>query len=454
MRLAEKLQDAGDAAGDLAPGQDPRRLYSETMSELEKGIASKTNELRYNTLWASISPTGNIYRYNAVSAEHRKHCEDLWSQLLVLADEYAGLLGGDGLSRENRAEALCAALQTVKVQGTGGAKFGRGFQPLQEYLEERVWRLGPFLVPLGPEHMSQYRNATLMAICVFVVQVLAPFTVFINRWQMDTNYLKNPRALYANLSWAQAFCLGPTLKDKLTTVMGFCLIAVIIFIIRLYVAEETANARKSARLPFDAFWFFTGAFANAWCCVLTACNILLLFWSEETATNIILDSMTLLFVFKLDDMSDALSGLLGLTDTDFQRVVSWNCAMLAQCPVRISDLINKEASSVAELWQIEMDMDYRLLTPIAASVSDRSFPRTACATRLMLAPSHENQPLVPKDLDVGVQLLYQWTPSNKKRLPSRLAPAVWMIWSFIEGFLLLLQFVLPMLWFVVNKPCY
>merc|ERR1719221_1158541 len=71
--------------------------------------------------------------------------------------------------------------------------------------------------------------------------------------------------------------------------------------------------------------------------------------------------MTLLFVFKLDDLSDILCSFVGLTDEDFQRLVAWKVAMLSQCPVRLADLIDSQAVSAEKLWRIRYDEDGHLL---------------------------------------------------------------------------------------------
>jgi len=459
MKLAESLGKTCNVTG----VDDPKLLYPLVMAELRQGLKAKGSN-QYQTLWSAVSPTGNIYRYNGLLAERRKHCEDLRLQAMEIADTYAHLLGGASNTPQERLSVLLKALGEVQLSAPSTkqnelveAPPDPGFPPLQEYIGEEVIRFGPILQPADAQARSHHHNATCMAFIVFLIQVLAPCLVFTNRWHMKTNYLRDPHALWARLSFAEAMCLGRTPQEQMTTVMGVCLITVIIFVVRLYVAEEIENAVKSSRLPTDQFWMPMGMIANMWCCVLTVLAVPLLFWSEETPTNIVLDSMTLLFIFKLDDLSELLGGLLRMTESEFQRAVSWNAALIGQCPVRVSDVINPNAKSLNDLWCIKFDSMGHLLM---AAQPGRETPGL-CETRLSPISASENcqllrgQPVGDADAPVSsARLRYHQSPQHSTELPTFIGNTMYAAWICLSRVLSVLQFVVPPLWFVVSKPCY
>ena len=48
-----------------------------------------------------------------------------------------------------------------------------------------------------------------------------------------------------------------------------------------------------------------------------------------------------------------------MTDEDFQRMTSWNFALLYQCPVDLGEVVNPEASGPHDFWKIRIE-DQRL----------------------------------------------------------------------------------------------
>jgi len=463
MKLAGKLDSANSVEGTI---DDPKQLYIAVMAELNQGIMAKRGTEYFQSLWSLVAPTGNIYRYNGLLAERRKHCEDLRKQAMEVADSYSYLLGGSMTSPGERLGMLTKALEKTQVRGSfskqtemleAAPPLTTGFHPLQEYMDE-VRRFGPFLEPVDAKARNHHRKAVCIAFFIFGIQILAPGLVFANRWYMDTNFLRDPHTLYARLTFAEAMCLGRTPLEKWTTVMGVCFITVLIFVVRLYVAEENENATKSSRLPTDTFWLTVGIVANMWCCILTVLALPVLFWSEDTPTSIVLDSMTLLFVFKIDDLSEILGSFLNMTDSEFQRVAAWNAALLAQCPVRVRDLINFEAKSVEELWSIEFDSTGHLLT--TAQPGNPS--SHVCETRLMpLASSERTGLLRQQTVRDGSQLVvasarlqYHRSQEHREVLPTVLSTFLQNLWIILGWLLSVLQFVIPPMWFVVSKPCY
>lgn len=476
MKLAEKIESSHDVYATL---DNPKKLYPLLLTQLNRQIMEKAGADYFQMLWSLVAPTGNIYRYNGFLAERWKHCEDIRNQAMEIAESHKHLLGGETTTRQQRLDLLIKALERVQVHGAW-SKQGEhaetppvpGFHPLQEYMEEEVSRTGPVLQPTDPQARNHHWKSVVIAAFIFGIQVLAPTLVFANRWMMDTNYLRDPHSLFARLTFREAMCLGRTTVERCTTVMGVCFITVIIFVVRLYVSEENENAVKSSRLPTDRFWLTVGIFANMSCCIMTVLCIPLLFWSEETPTNIVLDAMTLLFVFKLDDLSEVLGGFLKMSDNEFQRVTSWNLALLAQCPVRVRDVINHEARSIEDLWCIRFDNAGQLQT---APQPGHDAP-SLCETRLMplaqSAPS-ENTALVTSDqlltrksskreqVRDGTQdtlpssrLRYHQCREHSEDLPSMLSHILHTMWVILGWALTILQFVLPPMWFVVSKPCF
>jgi len=461
MKLVQKLENSCDVTAHY----DPKKLYPLVMAEMTQGTVKKSGTKYFQTLWSKVSPTGNIYRYNGFIAERMKHCEDLQFQMTQIADAYAHILGGAHIAQPERVRLLNKALGQAQVCG-GWAMHNEktenppvpGFPPLQEYIDDEVSRFGPVLEMADDQQRDHHRKAVTMTLFIFCIQILAPGIVCLNRWAMKSNYLRDPHNLFARLTLAEAFCLGVTTVEKCSTVMGVCFITVIIFYVRLYVAEQNENAVKSSRLPTDPFWLTVGIITNMWCCLLTVLTVPLLLWSEDTPTNIVLDSMTLLFVFKMDDFSELMAGLIRMTDEEFQRMTSWNVALLAQCPTRVQDLCNHEATNVQDLWCIKFDAAGHLLN---APQPGRE-PSSVCETRLSHVVASETSHLILAEQSArgsGVvvpsgRIRYHRSQQHSVELPSLFSNALHAGWAILGVFLFALQFLIPVVWFVVNKPCY
>jgi len=121
---------------------------------------------------------------------------------------------------------------------------------------------------------------------------------------------------------------------------------------------------------------------NAWCCICVILAAPLLFWTETDAVNLLLDCLSLLFLQSIDDMGEAIvKYLLELDDEKFSRHAMWTFALLASTPVNIDDIVNKDATSAEEIFDIKFDGDKKLLkwTP-------EGKPLELCETRLRVSP--------------------------------------------------------------------
>jgi len=192
-------------------------------------------------------------------------------------------------------------------------------------------------------------------------------------------------------------------------------------------------------------------------------GIPLLFWSEETPTNIVLDSMTLLFLFKLDDLSDVLCSYVGMTQSDFQRTVACMLAFLAQCPVDLEKVINADAKSRKDLWCIRVDEHGKVL-------GSDGLP---CATRLQYV--QEEDPVIRQGAGRRVRIHRRFTHygssdsllsatkfkltchrsrSHCVTLPSNLTKNLARVWDFLYCIVWTGNIVIPIIWYLINKRCY
>lgn len=479
MRLNKRLLHSHE----MMEHFDPRRVYF-SASEERNMILSKRDGAFFDLLWDYIAPTGNIYRYNCFSAERRKHCEDIMLQMKEIADEYAPLLGGKGEGQEERVQHLCDVLHHTKVvlpQATQadqekGSDITKGFQPIEDFLD-KVTRYGPVLLADCPLERRFQLKTVGLALIIVTIQVLAPLLVIVTTWRKDRNPLGDIGWLRRHLTWHQALCLGNDFWHVLTTFLGLAFMTVLIFIVRIYVNSEAKHAVKASRLPADKFWTMTGVLVNSWCCSLTVVAIPLLLWSEDALVNIVLDTMTLLFIFRLDDLSEHLSGFLRMQDEDFQRMLCWHAGLLAQCPVHLKDLINPSADDKKDLWNIHFDSAGQLLA------ADPTMPGQLCDTRFMMAPVDETQPLMHKPkfsptpytsgadsrrpsinstvkMYFGMKmheqrgLIYCTSRTQVMVLPSTF-PGV-LACALCDGvswFLMACQFIIPVVWLGLNMPC-
>mmetsp|Transcript_120565 Transcript_120565/g.336389 ORF Transcript_120565/g.336389 Transcript_120565/m.336389 type:complete len:457 (+) Transcript_120565:86-1456(+) len=417
-------------------------------------ISESRRRRHFDLLWERLAPTGNIYRYLGLRTEHLRNCVDLGQQLAELADQHRELLGGEGKAPAERAAELRRLLRSAQQQGLPNVGSDEengeaitGFPPLEEFLDDATEKVGGLIIPKDAASRAQWRRNHFMALLICTVQVVAPALMFIQNWNKEENQLRDPRALLRRLNGREAVCLGRSAEAELTTLLGTLMLVVINSIILTYAQGEQENAQKLGRLPLDRFWTILGTLANASCCLILSFTIPLEFWSEEGTTGIIMNAMALLFIFSFDDLSCDAFGYLGMDDAQFQCVVSWHYSLLSQCPVKLADLIDPNASSAEELWQISYDAAGRLR--VAASDAG------PCATRVAPVQADEAAPLLDRGEEEPLpEATYQVSPGAPIcHLPSWHTTVDRLIWAVVVSVLQVVWWVVPVVWFVVNKPC-
>lgn len=339
-----------------------KRLYPALLRELADGGE------QMQALWGSISPAGNIYRMKALERASHIHSEDLWRQLRNIAEWHKAILPGD--CAEDRAQALYQSLKkTVCKVPAGDTETGmqrtEGYLPLTEFLDIKVQRFGPVLVPVEGGRLVNQVESTGMALVIFLLQICAPIFVVVNRWQDESNPLRRGFAeLSHELTWSQTTCLGTTLVEKLCTIAGTPLVYIVINLVREYVRGELDSAKKWSQLPRSFMWQLLDVSANVLVSLGLAFSIPLLFFSEDSMTSILLDSLSMIFLLSIDDLSSNLCLALGFGDENFSKSVAWNAVLLSQCPVHLSDVMVPYGTPVREprdLWRIEFNAQGALL---------------------------------------------------------------------------------------------
>lgn len=446
--IEESTVDSMLAAKAQSPLVDMYRTVRQSISESRRGR-------HFDAIWARLAPTGNIYRYLGFRLEHSRHCLDLECQLANLAVKHQDLLGGEAVPLAQRAAKLRKLLAQTSQKNLPSVEEGEdvvGFPPLEEFLGNLDVKAGGVIGVLqDPQSRAQWRTDHLMAVLVCTIQVVAPILIFIHNWYKDENQLRDPKKLMASFTLKEATCLGESLSAELTTVMGTMMLVVINTIILGYAQAEQENAQKLGRIPMDNFWLLCSTVANATCCLFISLAIPLEFWSEDGPTGIVMNAMALLFIFSFDDLSSDAFGYLGKDDAAFQREISWGYALLSHCPIELSDLINSQAKRGEDLWQIAYDGAGRLRA---------SGPEAGpCATRIALAEKSEATPLAPKEDEEEEEetlpdIRYQVTPGGPvRRLPGWRNSVSKSVWATIVLLLNVIWWVVPVVWFVVNKPC-
>jgi len=239
-------------------------------------------------------------------------------------------------------------------------------------------------------------------------------------------------------------CLGQGYKAKLHTIMGGTLLELTLLIIHSYVNEQHSNALKLQLLPTSRFWFVIDQLANIFCVIMTTIALPLRFWGEDNSTAIAMDSLTLLFVFMLDDLSGFAATYLGKTEESYSRAAAWQKAMLSQCPVKIADIINSGAAHEDELWRCEFDRRGRLLHAAASKSSEQFVQRRV----MRVAHLSEDAPLLKDDH----RLCYS-TTRLQELLPRWEIILMVHAWLVLDIFMFIVQIIVPIWWMILDKPC-
>jgi len=452
MMLSEHLEEQEDAMH-----LPEAELYRSVVGEHQEVATRKSGYLYHSMLWAAMTPSGNIYRYLALTTERNRICADVWRQLEDLARRHAALLGGEAAPLEVRAEKLRRALEETKVHWAVDAEKGKevpGFKPLEEYFSTRVKRLGPLLLPTDSQQLMDWLTHRAIAAMICFIQFTAPLVIFMDEWNSNENKLRYPGKFVAELRFNEVFCLGNNLKEKLHTVMGGILLQLVILIIHSYITNQHRFSQKSGLLPGDRFWYVLGNVANQVCTFLIILATPILFWNEDSPTSLAMDSLSVLFIFMLDDFAGQACVYMGKTDAGYSRAAAWQKGLLTQCPVNLSDLINPSAATAGELWSIRFSAKGELLVAEGQDGGDqRVCPRRL--QRLEAAPDERTPLSQASDRDdrPPVKLWYCSSPGSGSELPGIGTAIIGTIWKVMDKFSLMVQIMLPLAWMAVNKPC-
>lgn len=457
MKLAKSIQKASALETHFQNRHPFHLMYKDVLDEVEEA----RGHFDLANVWSHLAPAGNIYRLNGLHQMRLAHCADLQSQLRDVAEERAELLGRDR-SLEERCDLLLQALKTTKV----GLALGKtqkdtelgwddqvlqtdGFPVLEEFLAEKVggW---PIVAPLTPSSWESWWSAQLVGWIVALVQTIGPVLVVLGLWEGNTNYLHDPVSTWQRLSVSSILCPNRPLSDWCTILMGVMFSFFVVVQLLNYAASELEDVWKYGRLAgCTSFWSIVGGYINAWCVLWNIVALPLSFWRMERATDVILGSWGLLFMFNLDDLTGIAGQVLGSNDLEFQRSLCWTYALLSQCPVELKDVVNPEAQNVEELWSFTLT-DESIRSTRCEDQSNAPTRVAASEKTPLLAKAAENR--VPSMDNMRAVMRFSARGYNY-HLPSNNTTMLASIWQLIVYWLRLMQVLLPLLFFIVNKPC-
>jgi len=455
-------------------------------------------------LWAEMAPAGNIYRINAVQTEHLKHQEDLHQQLAELADEFSGVwenCADPPQTQEHRIERLIHELAHTEcrdsdaLEEAGVSSFASGPQgcagsgertvsaPICEFLclgkvERHLF--GLLLLPASPKVKLQFLKAKVFGLLIAAIQISGPFMIFAKNWNEDTNHFRDGD-FFGRVTWKEFTCLG-SWTDTMCTVMGTLFLILVLEICRGYAKDEVQNCQKSSRLPVDQFWTQVGQLTNILSILFTAMCMPVLFWGEMAPKDIVFDSLGLLFIFQLDDLAGEACAFLDTDDAGFQRMAGWLFALLTRCPVHLRDVTNVDAEVPGEVWQIRMTSTCLRSVRTGDSCEVRigsEVPHTLSGSDSIQDSNREywmDFNGVLSSLTCGVLPARSWVSLWKgesvffkancfryrvvaagpaSSLPCRSWTAVFIekCWVLLCVWLIVIEVVFPLLFFVLNKPC-
>lgn len=492
MRASRKSFDGDEQVNsliDISKHGPLAEVYKNVRQEFEK----TTRHGSFDKLWEKISPSGNIYRYLGFQSERLRHCKDLTQQVMQVAGELPDEVL-PGKTKEKKAENLVKELKNVKQYNVPQTKQERqdkkkglkmdpdaeagnpegDFLPLTEFLDEKFTSpsgLG-IVLPGTSEEWGDWRRNHLMGFMVATIQIAAPILIIIHCWYGENNPLKEQgkpfdfEKVKGMFTVKEAMCLNKDshISAQLTTIMGTMMLIIVNTIILSYAKDEMENASKLGKLPLDNFWSIVSTVANGACCLFISFAIPLEFWNEEGPTGIIMNAMALLFIFTFDDLTGDAFAYLGEDDGSFQRAVSWHYALLAHCPVQLKDIMNPDAKSASEIFSIRFNDRGRMKHtghPLALKAPDSD--EGILLTRVSPMAADEKTPLNPKtkeeeDDDEEEDLLpptrYQVVNGGSEYyLPGWRSTLLVSIWAVIVFLLNVVWWVIPPIWFIINKPC-
>ncbi|CAE7309701.1 ndor1 [Symbiodinium natans] len=451
MKLASSLQKTSALEKHFHTKHPLRLFYRDVLDEVDGCKGS----FDLSAVWARLAPSGNIYRLNALQEVRLRHCADLQAQLREIAEEFAQTLGG---TPQERYDLLIASLKETKVdldEAYENAEKGweldsfktTGFPPLEEFLVGNV-HSSFFVVPTEQGAWKDWCTAKLVGCMVAVVQILGPVMVVLSLWQDPTNYLQHPIDTLERISISSVFCAERDMGEWCTILMGVVFSFFVVVQLLNYATEELEDAFKFGRLAgCSSFWAFAGGYINAWCVMWNILVLPVSFWKLTHASQVVLNAMTILFMFNLDDLTGTAGAVLGTSDTLFRRGLCWNYALLSQCPVDLRDVVNPKATSAADFWQLRLTATALQSTRASRNAETRVAP-------------FEQTPLLASQSGHGAPSLEQMRVSMRftkdgsvYHLPSMNSSVQAGLWQLLVWILRLLQVLMPAFYFIVNKPC-
>jgi len=478
MLHRHKLAREQEGRFQQASRQSLRDLYPlvvDTLKQFDEAYEPGGQE-HAEMIWDAKAPSGNIYRYIGLRERHFSICNELWTELRDIAERHKALLleakdeegKNEGKIEESKnsdwaAEELlrhlCAAERQSRKKSRSLTRSRSieteedlekhevltGHPALEEFLCYKVEYLGtslglpvPLVVPSEPAEKNLYWRNRIIAICVFLVQVFAPLFILILRWNEKTNYFNDPKRFVSLLSWEEVTCLGPDLSSKLTTLLGTCTTTLAMFMIHNDVEKEARQGHKECVQIASLPWKICGNFANLCSCFLISVLMPITFFAETTLSSLFLDTMALFFVYKLDDLNDAVWSHMGVTEEAFKQASAMTKVLLTHCPVNLADLIDEKAISADELWRLQYDSQHNLLTSTGE----------VCQMRLEEV-SDEKTPLAGG----GSGCFIYRCQGSSWQLPTWPDYMIDLAWTVLSKLLLIFQFVFPILFFVLNDAC-
>lgn len=433
----------------------------ELYNQFEKNIQTLRREYGDDELWDRVGPRGNIYRVNALEVECLKHQSDLQRQLSELAEEFGPLLDDEVDGTESAQpldlevpqmdgeEAIERRRKKVLIQylmsdfgSTGSEALVKGYQPLLEFLcpaPPTRW-CGCFLLPGDASSQSRFIKNVCVALLVMLVKIFGPIFIIMDDWELRANPV---RSFFKHLGWRELICFHSA-HDLLVTLVGIVMLLIIFEIVRASTRMEINNFEKFRYLPADEFWLRLGQATNIVCIIAVVVAMPLVFWSEMNSKDIVFDSLSLLFILYLDDITHDVLAYLEMEDKDFQRVCTWTIALLGQCPIRLSDVVDRNAKAAGKIWCIRVEKNGL----ICAQTGER------CETRLMESNVDESEPLLTTTFH-SQRFTYTLKEGQSKQLPfTALNKVVRALWISLYYALLVCEVIFPIAFLLINKPCY
>lgn len=446
-------------------------VYNTMMNYYEKLKLGKGAWFR-QLLCDAVTPSGNIYRLIGLRFEARKHSFYIQMQMQEIADTHPYLLAEssdtetDDIDQNIASENAKAEARLKKmIEALGKAKVtirntfdleaepettSTGFPPIEEFCQMKIspsW----WMLPEDPMDLAEVLRGLVLTFLILLIQTVVPVIILVNAWYEPHNHLLEFENFQSTFNYHEIFCLGLTTQDQLHTIMGVLLMELVIVIIHSYVAVQWENARVSAYLPTSRSWYVVGNLVNIHCNVVILLIIPLLFWTEAGATQIALDSLTLLFLQTLDDLDGYALSYMRKNDHDYCQDAAWHIAMLSRCPVNIKELINPDADGPDDLWDIQFENKQ-----LQASVREGEEKRKCiCRLEQRGRDTDETSPLRPSQADVAaLETEYRIVDEQQVSvLPRPEGASLSMMWHITYYFVLIGAFVLPAVWMVVNKRC-